>query len=121
MHQLSLRRAFTVAANDQGGMGVHESEHENVDAHVDEDVQAAFQRMQRRARRKALQLELAIEQERRHADKYLAAQERALARIARDQRVDALLALRREGKPIAEALSEVDQRFNARASARGAR
>ena len=73
-------------------------------------------RRRARARAKELALTLAIAEERKRTEVFLRAQAEALDRLKRDAMLDALLAARRAGKPIAEALAEVERRFPPRAA-----
>ena len=82
-------------------------------ARLRKQAEAALGRQRRRRRAKALALELALAEEERRTEDYLRRQAEARERAARDPRLDALLAFRRRGKPVAEALAEVDRRFSA--------
>ena len=68
-------------------------------------------RRRERQQAKALALQLALVEEERRTEDYLRRQAEVQARLERDPRLDALLAFRRRGKPVAEALAEVEQRF----------
>jgi hypothetical protein len=71
----------------------------------------ALARRRHRQRAKALALELALVEDERRTEAYLRQQAELQERLQRDPRLDALLAFRRRGKPVAEALAEVEQRF----------
>ena len=74
-------------------------------------AQRALDRRRERQQAKALALQLALHEEERRTDAYLQQQAQVRERVERDPRLDALLASRRRGKPVAEALAEVEQRF----------
>jgi hypothetical protein len=71
----------------------------------------ALDRRRERQQAKALALQLALVEEERRTEDYLRRQAEVRERLERDPRLDALLAFRRRGKPVAEALAEVEQRF----------
>jgi hypothetical protein len=75
----------------------------------------ALQRRQERQQAKALALQLSLVEEERRTEAYLRQQAEVRERLERDPRLDALLAFRRRGKPVAEALAEVERRFSGRA------
>jgi hypothetical protein len=74
----------------------------------------ALERRRERQQAKALALQLALVEEERRTDDYLKRQAEVRERLERDPRLDALLASRRRGEPVAEALAEVEQRFGER-------
>lgn len=83
-------------------------------------AEATLERRRQRQLVKALSVELALEEECRRTEARLRRQEERVARLREDARLEALLAARRAGRPVAEALAEVDRRFSA-AAARSAR
>jgi hypothetical protein len=72
-------------------------------------VRRKRERQQARAR---WRLQLELEAEERRTDAYLAKQAEILPRLARDERLDALLRFRRAGKPALHAIAEVERRFS---------
>lgn len=79
----------------------------------------ALERRRERQQAKALALQLALHEEERRTDAYLQQQAEVRERLQRDPRLDALLAFRRRGKPVAEALAEVERRFSERGDVSG--
>jgi hypothetical protein len=75
----------------------------------------ALDRRRERQQAKALALQLALQEDERRTDAYLQEQAEVRARLERDPRLDALLAFRRRGTPVAEALAEVEECFARRA------
>jgi hypothetical protein len=71
-------------------------------------------RIRERRLAQAQALELALGEEERRTDNYLDEQARALDRVTRDPRLDALLACRRAGLPAAEAIARVERAFGSR-------
>jgi hypothetical protein len=65
-----------------------------------------------RLRARALALRLELEAEERRTDAYLAKQAELLPRLARDERLEALLDARRAGKPPTHAIAEVERKFS---------
>jgi hypothetical protein len=65
---------------------------------------------------KALRLSLELEEEERRTAERLRAEGQLRARLAQDPRLAALLASRQAGRPVNDALEEVERRFPARAS-----
>ena len=82
-------------------------------------AEAALERRRERRRAKALSLELELEAEERRTNEYLRQQAAVAERLKQDQRLDLLLASRRTGKPVAEAIAEVERRFTRRQSQTG--
>jgi hypothetical protein len=74
-------------------------------------AEATLARRRARQRAKALALELALVEDEKRTDAYLQRQAEVRARVERDPRLDALLAFRRRGKPVAEALEDVERCF----------
>jgi hypothetical protein len=81
-------------------------------------AQRALDRRRERQQARALALQLALVEEERETDAYLRRQAEVRERVERDPRLDALLAFRRRGKPVAEALAEVERRFSVSAQPR---
>jgi hypothetical protein len=79
---------------------------------VREAAEAALRRKRERQRARALALQLELEAEERRTDAYLARQAEILPRLARDERLEALLRYRRAGKPATHAIAEVERRFS---------
>jgi hypothetical protein len=75
-------------------------------------AEAALRRKRERQQARALALRLELEAEERRTDAYLAKQAEILPRLARDERLDALLRFRRAGKPALHAIAEVERRFS---------
>jgi hypothetical protein len=82
------------------------------EARVRKAAEAALERKRERQRARALALQLELEAEERRTDAYLAKQAEILPRLARDQRLEALLRFRRAGKPAPHAIAEVERRFS---------
>ena len=81
-------------------------------AHVARDkAEAALARKREKERVKSLRLELELDQEWHETKARLDEQAELLARIKRDGRLDELLDLRRAGKPVGEALAQVERKF----------
>jgi hypothetical protein len=74
-------------------------------------AEAALAKKREKERVKALRLELELDQEWHQTKARLDEQAELLARIKRDGRLDELLDLRRAGKPISEALAQVEHKF----------
>jgi hypothetical protein len=76
-----------------------------------EAAAAALARARERQRVKALKLALALEEGERQTAAYLRRQAQMAARVKRDPRLDALLASRGAGKPVADAIADAEARF----------
>jgi hypothetical protein len=70
-------------------------------------------RRRERQRARALALRLELEAERQRTDAFLAKQAELRPRLDHDERLEALLRLRRAGKPVSSAIAEVERRFSA--------
>jgi len=79
-------------------------------------AEAALARKRERARIKALRLALELEEEERRTAERLRADAQLRARLSQDPRLAALLDSRRAGRPMNDAVAEVERRFPARAS-----
>jgi hypothetical protein len=79
-------------------------------------AEAALARKRERARIKALRLALELEEEERRTAERLRADAQLRARLSQDPRLTALLDSRRAGRPMNDAVAEVERRFPARAS-----
>jgi delta 1-pyrroline-5-carboxylate dehydrogenase len=77
-------------------------------------AEAALARRRERRRARALALELELAEEERRTNEYLQRQAARFARLREDHRLDLLLASREAGKPVAEAIAEVERRFSSR-------
>jgi hypothetical protein len=77
-------------------------------------AEAALARRRARSRAKALARQLELAEEERRTAEYLRRQAEAALRVDGDPRLQALLASRRQGKPVSEALAEVERRFGER-------
>ncbi len=73
-----------------------------------EKAQAALLAKHERKRVKALRLELELQQEWKRTRAYLDEQAALLCRLAQDRRLDAMLAARKAGKPVGEALAAAE-------------
>ena len=71
---------------------------------------AVLERRRARARARALATEMALAQEERRTLERIRQQQALARRIAEDRRLEALLAARRAGKPVAQAIAEADRR-----------
>jgi hypothetical protein len=77
---------------------------------------AALARKRHRQRLKARGLELELAAEERRTARYLREQAALLERLRRDERLDVLLAVRRAGRPAADAVAEAERRAGAEAT-----
>ena len=75
-------------------------------------AEAALARRRERQRAKALALQLELAEDEKRTDAYLRHQAEVVERVRRDPRLDALLRSRQAGKPVSEALAEVERRFD---------
>jgi hypothetical protein len=75
-------------------------------------AEKALARKRERQAARAMALRLELEAERRRTDAFLAKQAALRPRLERDERLDALLRLRRAGKPISSAIAEVERHFS---------
>ena len=76
-----------------------------------EKAEVALARRRERRRARALALELELAEGERRTDQYLREQAALAERLKEDHRLDLLLASREAGKPVAEAIAEVERRF----------
>lgn len=81
-----------------------------------EAAEAALARKKARERTRAMALMIRLEEEEKKTEAYLNAQRELLARLRRDPRLDALLASRRAGRSVDEAVAEAERRFPPRSS-----
>lgn len=81
-----------------------------------EAAEAALARKRERDRARALRVMVALEEEEKKTEAYLEAQRDLLTRLRQDPRLAALLASRRAGRSVDEALAEAERRFPPRAS-----
>ena len=82
------------------------------DERIRKAAEKALARKRDRLRARALALRLELEAEEQRTDAYLAKQAELLPRLARDERLEALLRYRRAGKPASHAIAEVERRFS---------
>lgn len=81
------------------------------DAALRRAAERTLARRRERQRAKALSVTLALAEQERQTDAYLDRQAQAVERARRDPRLEALLRSRKAGKPVNEALAEVERRF----------
>lgn len=81
------------------------------------ELTLARRRERRKAKALALRMELAAGEE--ATDRYLRQQAEIAERLKEDHRLEVLLAARNAGKPIAEAIADVERRFATRRSNTG--
>ena len=88
----------------------------SVDAQaIQRKAEAALARRRERRQAKALALHLELVAEEKRTDQYLREQAAIAARLRDDRRLDLLLASREKGKPVAEAIAEVERRHGGQA------
>jgi uncharacterized Zn finger protein (UPF0148 family) len=79
---------------------------------VRQAAEKALARKRDRLAARALALRLELEAEERRTDAYLAKQAEIFPRLARDERLEALLRARRAGQPPTSAIAEVERTFS---------
>jgi hypothetical protein len=84
-------------------------------------AEAALARRRERRRAKALALQLELADGERRTDEYLRQQAQIAGRLKEDHRLEVLLAARNAGKPVAEAIADVERRFGGAARRSSAR
>jgi uncharacterized Zn finger protein (UPF0148 family) len=82
------------------------------DERVRQAAEKALARKRERLRARALALRLELEADERRTDAFLAKQAELLPRLARDERLEALLRARRAGKAPTTAIAEVERKFS---------